>query len=250
MVMDVSPAPKSHSCTELTIAICDDDRQHSALLERLLLSYAQKRGLTPHIMAFADGQALLACGESFHILFLAARLPGMDGLETAYRLRLRDPHFLLVLMSADMKYAPMGYEVRAFRFLLKHQPKAVLERYMDAALETLGMTRQSVWLPFVGGGCAVYMDEILFVESQKHVAHFHLAVPHRALYLYETLDNIAGVLPGDEFVRIHQSYLVGLRYLDKVKGYTAYLRGGRTLPVSQKRFAGVKRAWLHYIKTK
>lgn len=249
MVVDVPPAPKSHSCTQLTIAICDDDRRHSARLERRLLSYAQKQGLAPRILTFADGQALLAYGESFHILFLAARMPGLDGLETACRLRQRDPRFLLVLMSADTRHAPMGYEVQAFRFLLKHQPEATLERYMDAALETLGITRQSVWLPFVGGGCAVYTDEILFVESQKHVAHFRLVVPHRPLYLYETLDSIAGVLPRDEFVRVHQSYLVGLRYLDNVKGYTAYLRGGRILPVSQKRFAGVKRAWARYAKS-
>ena len=46
--------------------------------------------------------------------------------------------------------------------------------------------------------------------------------------------------------RIHKSYLVNMKYLLDVKNYQASFMNGVILPISQKKFAEIKKQWIRY----
>lgn len=81
----------------------------------------------------------------------------------------------------------------------------------------------------------VAFDEILYLESSESYTHFHLTegrtvVVSRSVIEYEQL------LPRQQFLRCHQSYLVNGYYIDHYHndGHVA-LKGGQQIPVSRRK---------------
>ena len=65
--------------------------------------------------------------------------------------------------------------------------------------------------------------------------------------IYKKLDEIEEELKGMGFVRIHKSFLVNLRYVDKISSYVLYLSNGRELSVPKARYPAVKKQYMQYI---
>ena len=59
------------------------------------------------------------------------------------------------------------------------------------------------------------------------------------------LNDIQEILP-DDFVRIHQSYLVNIRYIKEVSNYQATLWTGKILPVARSKYRNLKERFLIY----
>ncbi len=57
--------------------------------------------------------------------------------------------------------------------------------------------------------------------------------------MYETLNHIAAIFSGD-FVRIHQSYLVNLRFVRRIEGNSLLLQDNLALPVARSKLKEVR----------
>ena len=77
----------------------------------------------------------------------------------------------------------------------------------------------------------VALVDILYVEGLKDYVKVHLASAPRPLLALTSLRSIEEELPARHFLRIHRSYIVGLRHLQAVGRGTVQIRG-ETLPVS------------------
>ena len=117
------------------IAVVDDVQGEQEKLCNLLLGYAARKGCRWEINRFSSGEAFLADTEREHrynLVFLDILMNGIDGLETAKRLRKKDPQALIVFVTTEADYAVEGYEVEAAGFLVKggEHSRERLERLM------------------------------------------------------------------------------------------------------------------------
>ena len=60
------------------------------------------------------------------------------------------------------------------------------------------------------------------------------------------LSEMEGLLSEHGFLRIHQSYLVNMRYIVKISGYRLELKQHIVLPVPKNRYQYVKREYALY----
>lgn len=127
----------------MTVAICDDEPYFIEQLSEMLHAYCQKMALSCQIKCFASGEELIETEEKFNLIFLDINMKKLTGIETAAILRKRDPNFILVFISAFMEYAPQGYEVNAFRYLLKNDLRGSFLSCMKAVTHRMG-DRKSV----------------------------------------------------------------------------------------------------------
>ena len=79
----------------LNIAICDDEK----VIREQIKELAEKE--MPDVCAglYETGDALLAAGKQFDIVFLDIQMEGTDGIETAKRLRQRDEDTILIYIT-------------------------------------------------------------------------------------------------------------------------------------------------------
>lgn len=73
-------------------------------------------------------------------------------------------------------------------------------------------------------------EEIIWAEADDNYTHLHLAEERHLLS--STLKQVEEKLPAAYFIRIHRSYLVNLKYLDKVEDQYVHL-GKKALPIGK-----------------
>lgn len=228
----------------IKVAICDDEPIFVKKLEQLLGAFCKEYGLEFQVTRFYSGEELLAWSGTFDLIFLDINMKGVSGIAAAAWLRKRNPKFILVFVSSFMEYAPRGYEVDALRYLLKSDLEHSFALCMRAVVRQMGLRRNKVAFTFVDGEREFYTDQIVYIESRRHVALFFIyPLGGEPCRLYKKLDWLEQQLPQQEFLRIHKSYLANYRYIENVLNYTAELYDGSHLPVSQSRFTEVKRAF-------
>lgn len=107
--------------------ICDDDGRFAKKLEQLIMQYYRNMGMTIDTTVVTNPQNLLKRNDlaNFDIAFLDADMKPIDGIEVGRALRKRKPKIIIVFVSAYLEFAPKGYTIDAFRYVLKQDMPAL-----------------------------------------------------------------------------------------------------------------------------
>ena len=220
----------------MKIAVCDDSREDRGALKALL----EACGHDFEIREYGSGAELYAdmgyvreCG----IVFLDINMEGMDGLEAAGKIKAECPKVHIVLVTAYVNYALDGYKVKASRFLLKDD----LERTLPECVEDILREERVVEFDFVEGNVRLRVDDIIYIETSKHKNVFYMAAGTYSIY--KKMDELETELAGMGFVRIHQSFLINMRYIGKLGSYIMVLTTGKEISVPKSRYPEVKRQY-------
>ena len=107
----------------IRIAVCDDEKEIRAYLTRRINDILAAEDIDGAVECFPDGQPLVEAYESrraeFDLLLLDITMKTCDGLTAAKRIREYDRDVMIVFVTASAEHVFSGYEVRAFRYLLK-----------------------------------------------------------------------------------------------------------------------------------
>ena len=132
------------------ILICDDDAVFAARVETLVRDFFALRGLQVECTVCHSGEETLARRDLdlYQVALLDVDLDTMNGISLGKQLRQCSPEICLVYVSAYLEFAPEGYTVNAFRYILKRDLDCQLPRCLDAILheqdhrtpKTLGRT--------------------------------------------------------------------------------------------------------------
>ena len=146
-----------------------------------------------------------------------------------------------MLVTAYVNYALDGYKVKASRFLLKDDLEQTLQECMDDILREIRQEEQVVEFGFVEGNVRLKVDNIIYIETSKHKNVFYTA--GETYSIYKKMDELEAELAGMGFVRIHQSFLINMRYIGKLSSYVMVLTTGKEISVSKSRYPEVKRQY-------
>ena len=220
----------------MKIAICDDRETDRAALRALLEAYGQDF----EIREYGSGDGL--CGDmgfirECGIVFLDINMDGMDGLEAAKQIKAECPKVHIVLVTAYVNYALDGYKVKASRFLLKDD----LEQTLPECVDDILREERVVEFGFVEGNVRLRVDDIIYIETSKHKNVFY--TKGQEFSIYRKMDDLEEDLKGMGFVRIHQSFLINMKYIDRISSYVMILTTGKEISVPKSRYPEVKRQY-------
>ena len=120
------------------IVILDDELEFSKILDKKIKAYCARKDLLYDCKIFSSSKSLLSEDlSSVQAAFLDIDLPDLNGLEIAAILRQRYPEMVLIFVTSFIEYAPSGYKVNAFRYLLKAKLDEELSSCMDDLQEKL-----------------------------------------------------------------------------------------------------------------
>lgn len=218
----------------IRIGICDDiydaRLQLRALLERIL----ERKGRQSTFVEFSSGEKLLRFLEThageLDVLFLDMRMMGIDGMETARRIRESDRDVGLVFVTGYADRVFDGYAVGAMAYLMKPAGQDQLAEIIDRILAGLYQKENETF--FCRYGDVTYRipySKILYFLSDKRM--ITCVTGERKFTFYDKLDHVA-MQVGDRFVRIHQRYLVNASKVESISANEVHI-GEAVLPVSR-----------------
>lgn len=234
---------------EIRALVCDDDREFAGQLERWLYDYH---------FSYADGSLQIVTRwdasqvtdqelASFDLVFLDIDMEPEDGIQTARRLRKLHSNAILLFVTNYIEYSPEGYEVNAFRYLLKSQWQNKLPAYYEAALAALARQERRLNFQLHHEDHSVRLQDILYLESHRRLISLHLLGPNQpGNSFYATLQEMEDQLSDAGFLRIHKSYLVNMAHLKHLDCHQALLAGDVRLPVSQRNYAAIRTTFLNW----
>lgn len=216
----------------LTIAVVENDPQDM----RVLLSYLDKassavsEGL--RTVAFSSGSECIDCyPEDVDVLFLDIEMEGIDGIETARRVRAFDRRVVIVFVTNLFQCALEGYEVQALDFLVKPVRYTSFMMTLHKALDAVEKLRpRYIELSFDKSKKLVDVASILYIETKRKKLLVHTR--HGDEFCNGPLKELEYRLKAYGFGSMHQSFLVNLRYVEHV-GKSEVVVAGETLPISR-----------------
>lgn len=236
------------------IAICDDESYFQQILQEFISSYLNNNGISYQIDMFCSGEELLSLGirmTKYTIIFLDINMAGMDGVTTAKKIRSISKEVFIVFVTAYFDYTLEGYRVDAIRYLIKDSNhnnfQNIVNECMDSVMEKMNYVVVKKKFGFKEGIKEISLEKLLYIESNLHKLFFHVMEEELKIYtLYETLDEVEKKIEGNHFIRIHQSYLVNLKYIKNILRYKAILYDGTELVIPKVRYMQVKEMFIAY----
>ena len=225
----------------MKIMICDDEMYIRDTLKQRLKEYYSSPDVL--ILSASSGEELLRLVEreqgDVFCIFLDIEMEGMDGLETARRLRAEYPALPILLLTSHTELALEGYEVQAFRFLAKPLRQ---EKLVEAlwAVEKSVRTAETHKLRIAAGDREIYVDcrDISYVKSENVYLNIvttgeeSSGQEHGRLLMRGKLKELLTRLPEYIFCQIHRSYIVNLSHVASFDGRNVQMDTGESLPVS------------------
>lgn len=231
----------------IRIAICDDEKYMSDQIQELACAFFGRRNREIAIRRFSCGQELLEYDGQIDILFLDIQMKGMDGMETAKRLRAGKFRGFLIFITVLREMVFQSFEVQAYDYLLKPIEEARFEKTMERLLASMCSAGGSSLLVQKGYESRIIQKEdIVFCEIIDRKIYLNLASGEVVDY-YERIENLETKLDS-RFFRCHRSFLINLGHLRGYKNGTAYMDNGREIPVSRLRGKEFSSVILEYMK--
>lgn len=94
---------------------------------------------------------------------------------------------------------------------------------------------------FVEGNIRLKVDDISHIETSKHKNVFYTR--EQTFSIYKKMDELEDDLKGMGFVRIHQSFLINMKYIKRISSYVMILTTGKEISVPKSRYLEVKRQY-------
>lgn len=224
----------------LNIAICDDDLQFCNKLEGILAEIEKHEEIKMCIDIYQSGDALIREIEletvCYDMIFLDIKMEGMDGLETAKRIRKKDEIVVLVYVTGYNNYAIEAYEVQPFRFLVKPIEEETICKCFMKAYEKIIAGNFYFQYQFKKSYYKILVNDIMYFESEKRVVKIYLK-DGTIKKFYEKLNNIERRMKQEkvDFYRLHKSLLVNARYIVRKAYDHVELINGILLDISEDR---------------
>ena len=231
---------------KMNIVICDDEKLFTNTLEQHIRNYAAHHDFNVNIQVFYAAQTLLNADLSnCDALFLDIAMPEITGLEAAKLLRRDYPDLILVFVTGWIDYAPAGYRVNAFRYLLKKKLVTELPICMDEIRERMFEDSATITVQTRDRTLEVAIKNILYIEgTARRSVYLHLEKSREPVECLGRLVDYEELLSNKGFLRLQKSYLANMNHIVKIRNYTAYLKDSTELKVSERRYSQVKQQFL------
>ncbi|OQB15160.1 MAG: Transcriptional regulatory protein YpdB [Firmicutes bacterium ADurb.Bin193] len=220
----------------MKIAICDSDAYYIDLLKNII-NTGNKSYMDIRITVFGRPEELAVAhekkGARFDIVFLDIKDESVNGIEAARRIRNVDSSVLIILTSQSMDFVFEGYEVDAFRYIMKPYTEEKISREYNKAFRQLFAGEKRYTIHTKSNIITCNIDDILYLESIKR--QVCAVTTNGRMYFYSKLSIEEEKLKQYGFVRVHQGFLVHMGHIRTIVENNIYLTDNTIIPISKSR---------------
>lgn len=232
----------------LKFAICDDSTTDVEYISSLVKAWAKNSGHEITVRMFPSAEAFLFHYEDvsdFDFLLLDIEMGQMNGVDLAKKIREKNRTVQIVFITGYPDFVLEGYNVSALHYLMKPVRKEKIFKVLDKGVTALLEKPRFVVLTVGKESIRIAANSILYAESDKHYVLLHTET--EIIRLRMTVPEIMEAL-GDGFARCGRSFVVGLRYVQKITKDWVFLENGIQLPLGKGYFDELNLEFIGYLR--
>lgn len=230
------------------IAICDDNDIFLENIKKSILNILNnKANISTHNNAFSLLTYVMdEMKQQVDVVFMDIRLKNQNGIQVAETLLSEFPNIKIVFMSTYIERVKEIFRINPVYFLTKPIEMVYLKDALYKVIRMVDEEQMDVVKVKYGNGHFknIMTKDIYYIESDKRKLVFLLQDTEISCYM--KLNEVEGVVK-ENFIRVHQSYLINL---DKIKEYDkngVILFNGVMVPISRSKYKEVNDAIKKYL---
>ncbi|WP_315167628.1 LytTR family DNA-binding domain-containing protein [Metaclostridioides mangenotii] len=233
----------------IKMAICEDEKYQQELLKAHIEQIFKELSVKYSLDVFNSGEELLEnYPKGIDIVFLDIQLNEINGMDTARKIRISDNKVEILFITSLIEYVLEGYEVRAYRYLIKPVKYDDLKEYIINCIKEVDIKNKYIMVKEQGSRIKIDINEITYIEVQKENLTIHTL--NQIYKIKGTISNIEKEINCSRFCRCHKSFLVNLEHVKSIKQYASILENSEEVPVSRYRFKETKDKFFDLIEEK
>ncbi len=235
----------------IEIVLCEDQIQHQKTIEKFLKEILGENNIEYNLKMYKSGEELLNnYPKNVDIFILDIQMEKINGMDIARKIREIDKNKPEIIFTTSLvEYIQEGYEVRAYRYLLKPIKYEDLKKHILSCIdEVINKKDKFILIENKNETYKIKIEEITYIEIQRKDMSIH--TESKVYETKMTMDKIEKELKNYNFYRCHKSFLVNIDYVENIKQYVATLDNKEEVPVSRHRFKDFKHKFLRLLGEK
>ncbi|HBA48830.1 MAG TPA: DNA-binding response regulator [Lachnospiraceae bacterium] len=232
---------------KLKIAVCDDDASQREYLIGILDAWSERNRHLTEVKQYTRAKEFLfdySAEKDFDILLLDIEMPGMNGIELARKIRQESTVVQIIFITGYYEYFSDGFDVSALHYLLKPVNEQKLCPILNRAADNLAYRQRAVLVSDGDTSTKVPISDIIYIESENvyivlHTIHGKYRTRMALTKFMEQLD--------ETFFKVHRSYVVNLKYIQKITRTNITMVNEDVVPVSRGLYGEIHAALIKYL---
>jgi len=218
---------------KIKVLLVDDEFLALQLLENFVKDVPELE-LVAKTKSPMEAQNILS-NTNIDLLFLDIQMPTLSGINLLKNLK--NPP-LTIFTTAYSDYALTAFDLNVIDYLLKPFSFERFLQAVDKAQRQLSTSnpihiKDSPHFLSVKANSKivkVFIDDILFIEGLKEYAKIVCATEN--IVTFERLKNLKAILPANQFLRVHKSYIINTTKVNSIEGNLLTI-GTHFIPISR-----------------
>lgn len=229
----------------MKIAICDDELK----ITQQIAGMVRKCLPDCEVTCYRCGEDLLTTQKTFDLIFLDIQMDGLNGIQTAKKIRSMDETVLIVFITGIKEYVFDAFDVTAFHYLLKPVQIEKLQEILRKAERKLTREKhckkRQLLIKTRDKSLTVDTDDILFLENALRKIIIHTKTGTVAVY--GTMSAFEQQV-GTGFYRSHRGYLVNLAHVAEYDAETIYMDNGEIAYLTRKNYPDFVKQYMRFLR--
>lgn len=233
----------------MRIAICDDEINTANALSQIVKAFMHKEQISNSVQIYTDGQRLVdnITNDNYDIIFLDIGMSGIDGLETAQKIRQLDKLTTIIYVTSFDEHRGSAFAVHAFGYIVKPFSEFEIEKIFCEAVEYRSEKHkpQMIYIDTFTGRHTFDISSIYYIEYNRRVVKI---ISTDGVYeIYMALKKVADIVSSYDFASPHQCFLVNLYHVQNIIKDEIIMINDDHIPLSQKKAADFKKVHNKFI---
>ncbi len=231
----------------MKIAIVDDEKEVRNTLEEYIRRFSRESSVKMETAAFSSGDSLMEHYKMIYdIIIFDIDMPGTNGMDTARKLRELDSRVTIIFITNVAQYAINGYEVGAVDYIIK--PISYYDfsmKFHRTVAKAAQQKEHTIMIDTMEGLRRLKVSSVIYVDVLSHYLHFHTG---KNVYTARgSMKDLENELSMYDFVRVHKSYLVNMKYVDEIQP-KEILAADERIPLGRGYKESVMQAYMRYVR--
>jgi DNA-binding LytR/AlgR family response regulator len=229
----------------------DDEPTQLVYIKTIINKWSYKNSINTNINCYHSSEEMLFESNGsypFDMIILDIQMGKINGIELAKKIRKTDKNVTIAFMSGMADYVYEGYEVQAIRYILKPVKEEKVHELLEFVNSNIKKESRYLIISVSGEKKKIDYDNIIYFESMGHYIIVHLE--HEEYDYKYNISELCLDLNATEFIRTHRSYVVNLKYVEKITRTECELSTNQSVPLSRNSYKSVNEEFIKYYNGK
>lgn len=227
-----TPDEMAQGLIVMKIVVCDDDALVYEQMKNIIASYSIVKNENLELTFYQTVEELLHAKHKYDILFLDIRFNNCDiGIDVAKKLRKAGNTSLIILLTSLHSKAIEGYEIGAYRYIVKPIIKEKMYAVLDEAISSIHSNYRVILVKDMYNTVVVKIQQILYIYSNARKRC--LVTLDGEIETWEQLKSIYAKLPQEQFAYAQKGFVVNYKMIKKLNKTGVELVNGENVPISR-----------------